>query len=236
MPIPTCICCICGQVVNKSTTYSVGPGHRACKSHQGVSDQAQAIQDKAKADKLAVEQREAEKKKRRWEESTSNPNFMENARKWSQETCWTCGRPALPLQSFYNRMLVALQKSRIRGDHSATNAILLGDKESVEQTQKDLGLPIGTIFYRALELPQDHNERLKLLRDIKGGPDKREVANISGMIHICKDCCDKHGLKFEPEMPKIDLTTMAVLGAMLPPVFENIAKKELEVDKLPPPS
>jgi hypothetical protein len=233
MPIPTCECSICHQIVNKSTTYHIGNGKRACKSHQGIVKQAQAIQDKTKADKQAEEEKKERQKLERWKNSPANPQFMDNVRKWGQETCWICRKTALPLQSYYNRMLIALEKGKIRGDNAAMKGMLGLDAQSFEQARKDLGFPIGTIFYRVLSLDAmraDIQERV--LRDIKGGIEKREVAEFAGVVHICRDCCIKHELEFDPPPPSSKtVIALAMLGSIRNPLIENIAKKELEVDK-----
>lgn len=232
MPIPTCECSVCHQVVNKAQTYAIGDGKRACKSHQGVVEQAQALQDKAKADKEAAEERkrraEAQRRQEREERFQPDPGIAH----WRDFECWTCGREALPLQVYFSRQLIALEKQKLRGGNEYVKA-MLGDQQAHEQNLKDMGFPVGTIFYRELPLPDietDRAKRERIIHDIKGRSRQAAVA-IIGVVHLCANCCKKYGLEFFPPPPKINLTTMALLGSMSTPNLTAIAQKELDAEK-----
>jgi hypothetical protein len=239
MPIPTCECSVCHQVVNKAQTYSLGDGKRACKSHQGVVEQAQALKDKAKADREEAEERKkrAEQQRREEREERSQLGAWRDpvAEHWRQMECWICGCEALPLQFYFQRQLVALAKQQQRGSNEYVRAAILGDQKSHEQNLKDMGFPIGTRFYREAPLPEDIQHRERVLRNIKGIRDKRFIVNLLGFVHVCDTCAKKHNLPFWPEQPKITpetMRTMAILGSMPLPSVEKIAKEELEQEKL----
>jgi hypothetical protein len=236
MPIPTCECSVCHQTVNKAQTYAVGDGKRACKSHQGVVEQAEAIKQKAKDDKKAAEERKKRAEQQRREEREERDSFRRNdpeAEHWRTCECWLCGCEALPLQVYFHRQLIVLSKQEMRGTHDYVGA-MLGDQKAHEQNLKDLGIPVGTRFYREVPLPQNPEHRDWILRHVKGIRDKRFIVGLLGCVHVCADCAKKYNLPFWPEQPKLtpeNMKTMAIFGAMKIPSVEEAAKRELETDR-----
>jgi hypothetical protein len=183
--------------------------------------QAQDIINKDKKTRKAKEIAAETKKRERWQNSNANPAFMENARKWAWEQCWCCHKEGRQLSEFYERMIIGLEKSRIKGTISS---LLLAPTEFA----KELGFPVPTYFLRRMNLPEDPQQRERILHDIKGGMDKRSVVEMMQIIQVCEDCAKKHDLDFWPNPPQVDLKTLAILGNIpLPKEITEIAKREI---------
>jgi hypothetical protein len=198
---PTTTCSICGETVLKSKTYHIGDGKRACKAHDGVIDKASAAQDKIQQDKKKKIEAEAREKKKRFQGGDSN--FFKKAAKWANETCWFCGKEGRPLRELFSRQLVALEKLKMKGNPMA----FFNDHKAV----REAGFPEGTIFLNRIEIPEE--QKKNIISRVLGGRDKQGCAELAGFVLSCSHCAKKLGLKFMPETPKIDLKTLAVLGA-----------------------
>jgi hypothetical protein len=206
---PKTTCSICGETVLKSQTYHVGDGKRACKIHQGVADQALDAQNKIKNDKKKKIEKEASERKRRIHgpdvSGSISDSFFEEGRKWANETCWFCGKEGRPLRELFERQIVALEKLKLKGNPMA----FFNDHRGVI---KEAGFPKGTIFLNRIAIPDE--QRKKIIGRVRGGRDKQICAEMAGFVLSCSHCAEKLGLKFMPEMPKVDLKTLAALGTL----------------------
>lgn len=93
MPIPQTTCVICGSIVNKSTTVHIGDGKRACKTHEGVKEQAQEAQEKITS--------------QQWHNKhTSKPKHPETSKPISLEPhCCNCGKKGVTREQLGMAML-----------------------------------------------------------------------------------------------------------------------------------
>jgi len=195
-------CSICGEKVLKSQTYHVGDGKRACKKHEGVTEQAHAAQDKIKKDNKKAEEARQATIKRSKEKHTFN---FEDAAKWANETCWFCGKKGRPLSELFTRQLVALEKLKLKGNFSA----FFNNPAAVV---REAGFPEGTIFLNRIVIPDER--RKEIIGKVRGGFDKQGCADMAGFVLSCPHCAKKLGLQFMPDAPKVDLKTLAVFGSL----------------------
>lgn len=202
---PKIICSICGEMVLKSQTYHIGDGKRACKVHDGVMNQAMMAQDKIKQDKKKKVEDEAKRRRKLFHGDETLENFFKEASKWANETCWFCGKEGRPLQEFFTRRLVALEKLKMKG-----NVMTLFDNP--DMIIKEAGFSKETIFLNRIKIPDEQIK--KIISKIQGGPDKQGCAELAGFVLSCPDCANKMGLEFMPKTPSVDLKTLAVLGTL----------------------
>ncbi len=73
---PKCTCSECGEIVLKSTTRSIGDGKRACKSHDGVMEKAQQVQEKTKEDQKKIKNANKQKKRIVGKNNLTNPENL----------------------------------------------------------------------------------------------------------------------------------------------------------------
>lgn len=211
MPIKRVVCTICKQEVNKAQTYHVGEG-RACKTHQGVSEQKEAL-EKTKAQKL----QEALKR-----ETRRMDNFYRERQEQRGETvplgpsCWVCKNPGIRSEDFFARILI--EQSKAEKIYGTINPF-------------DFNHP-GNQFGKNKErciFVLDKNLCQKAIRVLKG--EFISLVEISGVLSICGPCCKTFGI--DP-LPKVDFEELmnfaAVCEVVVKPVVDKIAESEMAKD------
>lgn len=204
----TCKCSICGNEVSKSKSYSDGKGGRACRHHEGISEDA--------------EKRKELDKKRILEENKNNP-LKYNHDKLNFEKieiikrrCFVCGVRGISSKEFYFQKLVDFKKHEMI--HGITNPFT--DKEHPMNIKTKEPVIFSLIDQRAHEFCLKHKN--KILRDFI-------CLTEMEFVNICGDCC--RTLDFDPVKFDVKALELGVrMGAVMKPFFEEIAIKQMTKD------
>lgn len=206
MPIKQVVCSICKQTVNKAVTYHVGGNDRACKSHEGVIEKKEKLQENL--EKKLLSQIDGMKRREENFRKSGNPNWSGNF----GPKCWVCMNPGIRQDEFYTRLLIEMAKyEKVHGTPwlpFAPNAPRLVKDRCIFVLERERAEP-------AMKYIRDD---FKVLTQMGGG-----------IVAVCADCC--HTLKIDP-FPKIEasLEDLAVLGMVMKPVFDQAAGAELARD------
>lgn len=219
MPPKTVTCSICNQEVLKAQTLARKDGSRACRSHEGVEQEALELHNadqKRKAQELAA----ASKPKFRRDEypHRAMPSW-EESQAWGAHVrshCWVCDQEGMSLREFYAEKLIAMQCLKLRGE--PFNFFTLN--------QDIAKLMPGT---RALvTLPYDDTkdkELRQLVKDYK----IRDLLHFIRYVQICGDCIHKHGYQHRldalmPHPTWEQLMNFMPISMALEPLIEEMAK------------
>lgn len=242
MPIPQTKCCICNETVNKSQTYHIGNGKRACKKHEGVLDKAANAQQKIKDDqKKKLEEEERRRKQRFKSEPVESTNEMIEGQLWAWFTCWCCGKPGIQLQDYYHKIMVAMRRLELKDER-------LDFFNMPQQLQQEIGWKeSGLTVLNRLELPAKPNRLInevtrtrkrvfKAKLKYERYCDMRTVLGFCGFVQVCPDCAKNHNLEFWPKPIEIkNLEAMLMLGQIyeesdLAKTHDAIARVELALE------
>lgn len=227
MPPKTVTCAVCQQEVLKAQTLARKDGSRACRSHENVQQEAEAL-------KLAEQQRREKetaqfhtKKRFALDKAMGyrEPDYdkiMEEGRQlreWSYSHCWTCGAEGISLREHFAQCLIAQKRLQLRGEW---NFLTLN---------QDMAKLMGKQTVLAM-LPYDDQKDERLRRLITNRK-IRDIIHFLRSIHMCIGCIDKHGMRdrLDALMPKPtmeQLEAMMPVTAMLDPLLEEMAKKKEE--------
>lgn len=213
-------CTICGKQVSKRQSYAHNGG-RACKEHAEAQTSAKERETAVETQKLEEKKREEERAYRR------TPGYhMDKARElneWSMEHCWCCGKPSFTRQQYGLRMMVAMEKVRQLGEN-VIPGLLGNQKLLVEQSGLQGRVPVTQFVIDS----RDHLYR----RDLW------EVAQLMGVVIMCKHCAEKSGrttfdARFMPEITEQQLHMGVVMSEILKPEVNAIATDELDKQTAP---
>jgi hypothetical protein len=205
MPIKQVTCSVCGSVVNKAITYSLGKDQRACKVHEGVLDKKDALQREQQS-KL---QRAKSPPPRLFERYNKAPAPPPSSMK---PKCWVCMNEGLGQQEFFFKVLVEIQK----------NEKIRGGPVNPFSKEGQISLRERCIFV----LDKLKCEpALKYLRE-----DLRILADMSGVVSICGPCCGTFKVQALPEVSQEQLITGVAVAGILKPALSEIAGRELARD------
>lgn len=217
MPPKQCMCCICGQTVNKCKTYHVGDGKRACREHDGVTDKAQELQ----AEQKAQAQREAEEAKRRRKAA----HAWEGEGRTLAPKCFGCGKVGIRQDAWHLNFLKAIERMELaeenpphmfHPDFHTTVRKYLRSPDAVDDREL-------TCLW-LIPLDDDTAFLEKRLRY-----DPWMAMRIMGFGGFCPECVKRLGLQDKlpkpPEMKLENLEMWAVIGGM---VKDELRKEVLE--------
>lgn len=204
MPIKQVICSICKATVNKAVTYHVGGTDRACKSHEGVSEKKETL-EQAKVKKAEAEVRKLERRR----EPVWGPAETALVPK-----CWVCMNSGLRQQEFFMRILIEMRKQdKIHG--GPVNPF--DPKHQIRLQERCIFILPKAKCEAALRYIR---EDFKMLVDMAGG-----------IVAICGPCCGT--LKIEALAP-VNLEDIALADAVfevvMKPTVDKIVAQELARD------
>lgn len=170
MPIPTTVCSVCNQKVNKAQTRSIGAGKRACKYHDGVAEQAaqalQAVQEEHEVGRARPEKRD--------------DDYEDYMPVLGAPTCFFCCSEGVRYPDF---LLGMLECGNLYRKKHGKHLNPFSPEECKEAYAPLQGLNV--LFYCAYE----HNMS-KLMSHHAA-----MAADMAGFALACSKCCDKHKLK-----------------------------------------
>lgn len=204
MPIPTTVCVICNETINKAQTYAISSGKRACKRHQEVQQQATAYQKTIQQQHL---------KGREVRKPRVQPQFDSG---FLKPICSVCGVVGLKSQDFFYQVLLC---------HERFELVYSRPFDMFDQKDRELAYaPIkGLICLSWVKFTPDVHQ--SLLRQ-----DFRVVAKMLGYFVACNPCCSNHKMEiYNPmEDTKLSLEDMIMLGEVVRPMIRHEAQQQLE--------
>jgi hypothetical protein len=204
MPPKTTVCSICNETVLKSTTRAVAEGERACKSHDGVLEQADQLVADEKGQRRQAEEEAKKNRRNRFRSSVFDDSHLAKQRDFVHNCCWSCGARGISQRDAILRSIAAMEKHKVTGEKPVN--FLLG--EHIDVVNKDLKREGKTIL---LPIPYEPRMDRKLKHDLGA------VAHIVKQAQLCRECCNKYGFK-APEIkppPKMDFDQMMSFGTIL---------------------
>ena len=109
MPPKSVMCSVCGETILKSQTLARADGTRACRSHDGIKEEA----EKLKVKRVKQEQARKEEKKNQFRFRSPVLPEPEEMRAWREHThthCWVCDREGIGLKEFFLQSLIAMKR------------------------------------------------------------------------------------------------------------------------------
>lgn len=211
MPPPMVTCSICNQQIMKAQTYAVGDGKRACKSHPGVVETKDMLEQKKKTDRQK-EMEDLERKAKAAAERQDPKNLF-------KPRCCNCGKTGISEKEMYMAMLIMSEKEQLKG-----NPIHPFSPNYGEKFRAMLGLKDGETTEVISIFPAEGMDAAlaKMRRDAK------MFASLSGVVPLCQGCCNKFG--FKRELPKIDFPVAMMLYDAIRPDIKEIAQKVLDAE------
>lgn len=230
MPPKTVTCAVCQQEVLKAQTLARKDGSRACRTHEGVQQEAQAlhVQEQQRRAKETVPHHSARRcaalskgyRPTDLERGQHVRDVMEEGRKlreWAYSHCWTCGAEGISLREHFAQCLIAQKRLQLRGEW---NFLTL---------PQDMAKLMGPQVVLAM-LPYDDRKDEKLRRLLTNRKIK-DLIHFLRTIHMCITCIDKHGVRdrLEALLPKPtweQLEAFMPVTALLDPLITEMAEKK----------
>jgi hypothetical protein len=214
------ICAICQAVTSKGKTYSIGDGKRACRTHEGVTEKKDQLQQQEK-DKREFEERAKEEARARKQAE------YENNKPVLAPHCWKCKAIGIKKKDFFQILVISNKKAEIKTGQGMLS------RESLKQFQQDL-LPIKRKMGLADEFELAVLEILELEKNLHILPllnrDGKMIASLTKLICLCDRCCDKHkAVRYEPPLlANMKAQDMLVFGALMDEPLRELAQKEID--------
>jgi hypothetical protein len=204
------ICSICGVETSKRKTYAVGDGKRACREHEGVTEQAEKKKRVEKNRLLSQKKAEKDRKffgHRQPEPIPKSPH------------CWVCRKDGIGAREFYMQKVIDIEKHHIV--HGTTNPFT--DKEHPMNVRTEQPV-IFTIDRSAMSEEVRNKVWHRTHRDFQ------VLLQIAGLVSICADCCLKVGFDPTPKITPEQLKQGMNITAVLKPVYHKEALRQLRRD------
>lgn len=222
MALKQVICSICSQTVLKAQTAHIGNGKRACKSHDGVADQADKAQQQL-ADKHAVGRTIKPKRQLlEWKPTTIKP------------TCCVCGCDGISYQEFMLEIMVASRKVNV-------SPIPFNDEDAKKlyrEAQSRLGGRRALLhFVRSEMMASEWGKVEWQLIFNRVRREWRQVIELAGVAPVCSQCVENLSLTNPMEarmraFAKLPLETITLLGVIAEPVIDDIANRTIAAEKV----
>jgi len=215
------ICVICSQPVSKRKSFQYQNG-RACKHHEEAQE-VNANKQRAETAKRAAEAKALKRGESRCRETFDWDKQVDKGKKlreWMDTHCWRCGKEGVTRQLFAARMLIGMEKRRLKGDMEVFN---------VPRQREAAGLA-GVLCLTMFRPPRDNKVYEYLKYKV------RELASFVGAVQLCPECAKLNGLDFKkawnPETPELNLKLMAAIGGVyevsgMKSAVETVAREEL---------
>lgn len=224
MPPKSVTCSVCNETVLKAQTLARADGTRACRSHEGVTAEADArivlerVRRQAAIDKGTIVDQWA--RERRVEEQANYANWEAEGvkfREYIYSHCWACATEGLEWQTFWTQALIASKRLQLRGEFNFLNY------------GQDVRKLMGNI---ALLAPIKWQNEVIDRAIVKHLYKKvREIVPVIGFFLICPECARKHGFgkRLEDLMPKPtweQLENMSAVMSGVEPLVTAMAEKK----------
>ena len=224
MPPKSVTCSICSAEVLKAQTLARADGTRACRSHEGVADEAEKrlTAERAEREKHDLERVSASARERQSLMHVLSPDWEAEAaahREYVYSHCWTCEAEGLEGREFFAQAMIAMKRLQMRGEFTLMGGTMA---EDIRKLMGDVRLLM------LIKLGTEVVDRAVVKHVMKR---VREAAPFLGFVLLCPPCCDKHGFRqrVDDMMPK---PTWGQVEAMLPvvagmePLLRVLAEKK----------
>jgi len=225
VPPKSVTCAVCNQTVLKAQTLARADGSRACRSHEGVQDEAAKLAD-AERDRMAkaldkgtiFDQLDRERRAESVKYSLMGAAEAAKFREHAYSHCWTCGEEGLEAAEFHMQALVAMKRLEIRDEW---NFMSLGP-----DVRKMMG-NIKCLFPIKLQDEVIDKAIVKHIKDHR----IRNIVHFLRFVLMCPQCAEKHGFnkRLEEMMPKPTFEQIEAMGpalAIVDPLLKEIAEKK----------
>lgn len=223
MPPKTITCSVCSQSVLKAQTLARADGSRACRSHDGVTAEAEKL---AEAEISRREKAIRNAGRPSWADDRDHMVGMRAAgfeqqaaefREYIYSHCWTCNEEGLEAHGFFTQALIASKRLELRGEF---NFLSYGHDVRTLMGNIRLLTPIkleDKVVDRAIT--KHVNKRV------------RDILHLLGFVLICPECARKHGFgeRLDAMMPKPtweQIEAMAPITAAIDPLVTAMAEKK----------
>lgn len=222
MPPKSVTCSICTTEVLKAQTLARADGTRACRSHEGVTAEAEKL---AADDQLRRAKAIEQGSRPPWiNDDSARPMTLQwekEAAEWREHLyshCWTCEAEGLEGREFFPQVMIAMKRLELRREFSFLN---MG---------ADVRKLMGGV--RLLVPFQSKDEAIDraVIKHVK---DKRvrDILHFVRFVLLCPECAEKHGFKkrLDDMMPKPtweQLEAMAPVVASIDPLLLAMAEKK----------
>lgn len=231
MPPKTVRCSICGDEVMKARTYCVDAktGQRACKTHEGVAQKKEKLQE----DQAKVKEREKEAAEEKMKSWFATPDFK------PKKMCFCCRKEGLHEQDWNLRFVVAREKvvQKYGEQYDQFVTMFTDDKEKQEEAAKLLRKE-----FNAGEDP-DKLHKLNVLHDQPEDPkfkrlfrnthkDAVPVVRLTGITMVCNKCLADCGITIEAPniVNEMNFKHMMMFGAIIQDSIAEIAREEVRAE------
>ena len=206
------VCVTCGAEVTKRSTVSVGDG-RACRTHEGVMEQSQALQEGAKK---ADEQK--------WDSQRYLRVDVVKPENLMKPRCGCCGRYGISYQKHNMLMLVAM--NMFEKEYGRFPNLFGGDDAMamVEYRRLAGDSPEDNVVIMRFTGTTDDYKKLRLMDYAKIG------VEMVGLVGLCTKC--SLGTNMEnidtPEITLEQLEVGMVMSEFLQPAIDEMASVKLQ--------
>ena len=229
MPPKMVTCSICNEQVLKAHTLARKDGTRACRSHDGIEEEAKKRQEEEKTQRNTAISHN--KKKRTF---NSNQDYAYPERKYptkeecqkfgeyARSHCWTCGNEGITIRQYYMNLLITTKRVELHGEFNLLD---------LPQKIHELIGPQRVIVEMKLSEAQV-NYTLRHLKDAR----LCDIVRFVPVITMCNECAKKHNFNnlYKAAWPKEP--TFEQVKAFMPamtliePVIEAEAKRRDETN------
>lgn len=217
MPVEEVTCGICGNRVSKrKTLLDPKTNKRVCRVHEGVVAASQQKQQAELQRSLDNEKAKQDYERLRYKKTEK---FDTDHRR-----CWACRVEGIMEEEYAQRMLIAMEKVKLK--YGLLNPF---DPDTIKKMSEEYHTPNGDLRHSHILF------RCKMEADnplLKHAPHEIvTMVQLGGMVLLCQDCTKR--LKIEPVSAslKVTLETLSILGSVyqktVQPVVEAVADQEL---------
>jgi len=223
MPPKSVTCAICGETVLKAQTLARKDGSRACRSHEGVSEEAQNLKEEEKALRDYSLNHPKKKLRSLGPASDALVDAYRAERKAFQERvsthCWTCGKEGVGLREYFSQVLVTMKRLELRKEFDLLNLPV-----DIARLTGNL-LPLAVIPFRN-ETDQGVLSRIQDRR-------VRDMVPLLSQMLLCGECARRLGFQERwdalfPTPTVEQVKNCAVMVEILDPHLTEMAKKKEE--------
>lgn len=214
MPPKSVCCSICGENVLKSQTLARKDGTRACRSHDGIQNEADDIQQQRK--ELLQEKVKVNHKYDLLSDDLEQMKQLQQRCEEQLHSCWICNQRGVSFREHCFEKIVAIKRLEMRGEFN----LLTLNQDCAKLISNN-----RVLFH----LPCDDEKSLLYRRLCKKS--YREMVPFCGYVQVCAECAHSMGLgkEIEKSIPNVSideaLSFVPVLS-ILDPCIEQISEKK----------
>jgi hypothetical protein len=200
------ICSICGEEVSKRQSYALKDGTRACKKHDLIDKLPKPVYPK-------VKEKETDRHKKPWERVfTMRP------------CCFHCDKTGIMKQEWAYRNMIEMQKFEQR--HGQVCNIFSEEYNEIIKAIRD---HFGFLDYEEIAILERvfiGNMEPWKINQLIGYSHQPVVQMTGGLAILCDKCLTEFDLT--PKLPDLTMKDLLLLGTLVKPYIDGIAKEELE--------